>query len=137
MPFASTMGMGNCEATPDVCKTPTPAGPVPIPYPNMASLAMANPATCAETVFIVNKPAATMQTIITLSEGDEAGSAGGVISGTVSGPCQYKLGSAVVMIEGSEAVFMGSLVGHNGEGSDNMPMGAQISPSQTVVNVAP
>ena len=27
---------GTSIAFPDVCKTPTPAGPIPIPYPNVA-----------------------------------------------------------------------------------------------------
>jgi len=31
---ASTKGGGMCLAFPDVCKTPSPGGPVPIPYPN-------------------------------------------------------------------------------------------------------
>jgi uncharacterized Zn-binding protein involved in type VI secretion len=137
MPFASTFGTGMCEAMPDVCQTPTPVGPVPIPYPNVAELAMADPGTCATTVFIVNMPAATTLTIMTLSEGDEAGTAGGVVSGVFGGPCSFKLGSEVVMIEGSPAAFMGSTTAHNGVASANMPMGAQLVPSQAVVDVAP
>ena len=137
MPFASTMGEGMCMAAPDVCKTPSPVGPVPIPYPNIASLAMADPGTCSRKVFIVNMPAATVQTVIILSEGDEAGAAGGVVSGTVSGPCKFKLGSAVVKIEGNPAVYLGSTIGHNGNANANMPVGSQIAPSQTVVNISP
>ena len=40
--FANMMGIshmgsgGKSLVFPDVCKTPTPAGPVPIPYPNLA-----------------------------------------------------------------------------------------------------
>ena len=89
MPFASTMGTGMCMAFPDVCKTSTPVGPVPIPYPNIAQLAMANPATCALTVLIFNKPAATTMTMIMLSSGDEAGCAGGVISSLFIGPARF------------------------------------------------
>ena len=33
--LAKTQAGGMCFAFPDVCLTPTPAGPVPIPYPNM------------------------------------------------------------------------------------------------------
>jgi uncharacterized Zn-binding protein involved in type VI secretion len=137
MPFASTMGTGMCMAMPDVCNTPTPVGPVPIPYPNIANLAMANPGTCAMTVLIVNMPAATIQTIIMLSNGDEAGAAGGVVSGVFIGPAQFKLGSATVLIEGSPAAYMGGMVGQNGVASANMPAGSQIVPSQFVVDVAP
>jgi hypothetical protein len=131
------MGNGDCFAFPDVCKTPTPAGPVPIPYPNTASLAMANPGTCSTKVFIVNKPAATIRTIITMSSGDEPGAAGGVVSSLIKGPCQFKLGSTVVLIEGSPAVYLGSMIGHNGAPNANMPAGSQISPSQTIVVVSP
>jgi hypothetical protein len=137
MSFASTMGMGDCFAFPDVCQTPTPVGPVPIPYPNLASLAMANPGTCSMKVLIVNKPAATIQTMIMLSNGDEAGAAGGVVSGLFIGPCQFKLGSSVVQIEGNPAVYLGSVIGQNGAANANMPVGSQISPSQTVVTVSP
>ena len=124
-------------AMPDVCKTPTPAGPVPIPYPNIAQLSMANPGTCAMTVLVVNKPAATIQTVIMLSSGDEAGAAGGVVSSLFIGPAQFKLGSTVVFIEGSPAAYVGSLVGQNGVANANMPAGSQIVPSQFVVDVSP
>ncbi|WP_158746198.1 DUF4150 domain-containing protein [Acidisphaera sp. L21] len=137
MPFASTLGTGMCSAFPDVCKTPTPAGPVPIPYPNIAQLAMANPGTCSLTVLIFNKPAATTQTTIMLSSGDEAGCAGGVVSGVFIGPAKFVLGSTVVMIGGAPAVYLGSTIGQNGVGSANMPAGQQVVPSQGIVTVAP
>ena len=38
---AGSKGGGFTVAFPDVCKTPTPAGPVPIPYPNIAQTAQA------------------------------------------------------------------------------------------------
>jgi uncharacterized Zn-binding protein involved in type VI secretion len=137
MPFASTIGAGDCLGVPDVCKTPGPDGPESIPYSNAASLAMAHPATCSSKVFIVNQPAATIETVITMSSGDELGVDGGVVSDLVKGPCRFKIGSSVVMIEGNPAAYLGSTIGHNGVASANQPMGAQISPSQTVVIVSP
>jgi uncharacterized Zn-binding protein involved in type VI secretion len=137
MPFASTMGTGMCMAFPDVCKTPTPVGPVPIPYPNIAQLAMANPATCAINVLIFNKPAATIMTMILMSSGDEAGCAGGAVSGVFIGPAKFTLGSTVVSIGGAPAAYLGSVIGQNGVGAANMPMGQQIVPSQVIVDVAP
>jgi hypothetical protein len=137
MSFASTMGQGMCMGVPDVCNTPSPAGPIPIPYPNIGQLAMADPGTCAQKVFIVNKPAATTQTIITLSSGDEPGVAGGVVSGQNMGPVAFKVGSSVVSIEGNPAAYMGSMTGHNGNSNANMPAGSQIAPSQAVVTVSP
>ncbi len=137
MPFASTMGSGVCTASgPDVCKTPTPGGPQPLPYPNIAQNAMANPGTCAKKVLIVNKPAATTQTVITLSSGDEPGVAGGVVSNVNIGPCEFKVGSGVVKIEGNPAVYLGSMTAHNGNASGNVP-GSQTAPSQAVVTVSP
>jgi len=137
MPFASTAGAGDCFAVPDVCDTPTPEGFQPIPYCNAASLAMANPETCSSKVFIVNKPAATIQTVITMSTGDEPGVGGGVVSDIVRGSCRFRIGSSVVMIEGNPAAYLGSTIGHNGVAAANQPMGSQISPSQTVVVVSP
>ena len=136
MPFASTMGSGMCMASaPDVCKTPTPGGPVPMPYPNIAQLAMANPGTCAKKVFIVNKPAATTKTVIMLSSGDEPGVAGGVVSNRNIGPCLFKVGSTSVNIEGNPAVYLGSTTAHNGQSNSNT-VGAQTVPSQVTVVVA-
>jgi hypothetical protein len=137
MPFASTMGTGMCMAFPDVCLTPSAAGPVPIPYSNMAQLAMANPSTCAINVLIFGKPAATTMTIMMMSNGDEPGCNGGVMSGVFIGPAQFKLGSATVMMGGAPAAYLGSLVGQNGLGSANVPVGVQTVPSQTIVMVAP
>jgi uncharacterized Zn-binding protein involved in type VI secretion len=137
MPFASSFGEGMCEAFPDTCLTP--AGPVmvPVPYPNIAELAMADPGTCSEVVMIVGMPAATTETQILMSEGDDGGTGGGVMSGMFGGPCKFVLGSSIVMIEGQPAVFMGSTIGQNGVSSANMPMGVQVMPSQEIVQVAP
>ena len=33
---ATTVAGGMCNGMPDTCNTPTPAGPVPVPYPNVA-----------------------------------------------------------------------------------------------------
>jgi uncharacterized Zn-binding protein involved in type VI secretion len=137
MPFASSFGEGLCEAFPDTCKTPAGPAVVPIPYPNIAELAMADPGTCSEKVMIVCMPAATTDTQILMSEGDDAGVEGGVISGMISGPCKFVLGSSIVMIGGQPAVFMGSTIGQNGVSSANAPMGVQVMPSQEIVQVAP
>lgn len=126
---------GSAEAFPDTCKTPVPPGPpVPIPYPNSAQLAQANPGTCSKKVRILNQPVLTKQSVIPVSTGDEAGSAGGVVSGTVKGPVQFKKGSSVVKVEGQPVVFQTCLTAHNGT-SANAPLGVHASPSQTKVTV--
>ena len=44
-PIATKKSGGICFAFPDVCKTPSPSGTVPIPYPNTGQMSDANPVT--------------------------------------------------------------------------------------------
>jgi hypothetical protein len=133
-PVATKQG-GNSLAFPDTCNTPTPAGPVPTPYPNTALLVQANPATCTRKVKIMNQPVLTKQSVIPMTSGDEAGSAGGVVSGMIKGPAQPKQGSVKVKFEGKPVVFQSCTFGHNGTNA-NAPAGVLVSPSQTKVMVA-
>lgn len=131
---ASTKGGGQTMGMPDVCKTPAPpAPPVPIPYPNIGMLPTATG--FATKVQIGSMPALTLQSKMPMSQGDEAGVAGGVVSGVNMGPVSYKKGSSSVQIQGSPAVYLTALTGHNGSNA-NMPAGQQIAPSQTTVLVA-
>ncbi len=132
---ASTKGGGLCQAVPDVCKTPAPpAGPVPIPYPNMAML---NQATgTSKKVKIVAKEAVTTKSKIPRSMGDEAGVAGGVVSSMNMGPVTFKKGSTKVKVQGVPIVHLTSMTAHNGNNA-NAPAGAQVAPSQAKVIVAP
>jgi hypothetical protein len=134
MMFISTKQGGDCLAFPDTCNTPSPVGPVPIPYPNTAQLMQANPATCSMKVRIMNQAVITKQTMIPMTSGDEAGAAGGAISGMIKGPAQPKTGSAKVKVEGNPVVFQTCLWGQNGTNA-NAPAGLQASPSQTKVTV--
>lgn len=135
---ATTNGTGQC-AVPgplDACKTPTPTGPVPMPYPNMAMLGQANGGTCSSKVKIANKKACTTKTEISMSTGDEAGTVGGVVSNRFKGPVSYKKGSMKIKIEGEAAVHLTSMTGHNGSNA-NVPAGVQVAPSQTNVIIMP
>ena len=137
MPPASTNGGGQCFAFPDVCKTPTPPGaPVPIPYPNIAMLNQASGGTLSSKVKIVGNKAATQDTEITMSSGDEAGSLGGVVSNKIKGSAKFKQGSSKVKIEGKGAAYLGAMVGQNDASNSNMPAGHQVAPSQVKVIVA-
>lgn len=130
---ATTNGGGQCFAFPDTCKTPAPpAPPVPVPYPNIGMPTDANPGTCSLKVLILNKQACTVMTQITRSSGDEAGVAGGVVSGMNLGPVSYLMGSTKVLVEGNPLVTQMSQTAHNGA-SANMPMGTQVAPSQVKV----
>lgn len=132
----STNEDGECAAFPDVCDTPAGDDVVPVPYPNSALLEQADMATVSTTVFIVGKNAATENTEIAMSSGDEAGRAGGVVSGTTGGSCRFRLGSAVVLIEGYAAAFCGTRIEQNGDNT-NAPHGIQVAPSQGKVFVVP
>ena len=135
MTFASTKQGGDCMAFPDTCKTPTPVGTIPTPYPNTAQLMQANPGTCPTKVTIMNQPPLTKQTIIPATAGDEAGAAGGVVSGAIKGPAQAKTASLKVKIEGNPAVRQGDIWGQNGTNA-NAPAGIQASPSQSKVTIS-
>lgn len=116
----------------DPCKTPTPAGPIPIPYPNIAQTEMANPSTCSTKVFFAGMPAMNLKSKWTMSNGDQAGVAGGVVSGTIMGPGGFSMGSMKVMIEGAPSATQMSTTLHNGA-SPNCPMGTALTAPQFVV----
>lgn len=136
MPASNNKG-GQCS-TPgptDVCKTPSPGGPVPAPYPNIASVAQAISGTCASRVKFCNGKVVTKKTQISMSSGDEGGVAGGgVKSNQIKGSCKYKKGSSKVKVEGQPVVYVSCLIAQNGNNA-NMPAGAQVAPSQTKVKV--
>ena len=125
--FANTQMMGMDFAFPDVCLTPTPAGPVPIPYPNIAMGPMGVPA--AYNVLFMCTPAHNMSTSVPLSNGDNAGIATGVASGMVMGPSRPVTGAFTVLLGGMPATRLTSM---NIQNSTNAP-GARIVPSQTKV----
>jgi hypothetical protein len=132
---ASTKAGGTCFAMPDVCLTPAPPGPpVPIPYPNTAQVAAANGAITK--VLIENKETVAEGAKIPNSSGDEAGTNGGVTSGTNMGPVEPKTFSSKVFAGGKKVVFATATTAHNGSNA-NMPAGAQIAPSQSKVLVGP
>lgn len=137
---ASSNGGGSIATTGpvDVCKTPSPGGPVPMPYPNLAQLTQANGSTCSSKVRISNKKSITVMSELSGSSGDEPGSAGGgVVSGNTKGACDFKSGSSKVKVEGKKLVHLNAQTGHNGGGNDNVPAGLQVAPSQNKVTCMP
>src|SRR3954451_7671836 len=98
MPPASTNGNGQTFAFPDVCKTPSPAGPVPIPYPNTGMLMQVTGESTK--VKIVSQGAVTKKSEMPTSMGDEPGVAGGVVSNMNMGKVVFKKGSSKVKVEG-------------------------------------
>lgn len=134
----STKGGGTC-ITPgplDVCKTPSPAGPVPLPYPNIAQASNAEGGSCCAKVKAGGSKVCTVKSEISRSSGDEAGTVGGVMSNVNMKSVTYKMGSSKVLAEGNKVVHVTSMTGHNGNNA-NAPAGAQVEPSQVKVLVAP
>lgn len=121
----TTTGGGQCFAFPDVCKTPMP-GPVPIPYPNIAMLSDGKG---SKKVRIKGKQTLRKGDRIRVSSGDEAGTAGGVVSGKFKGPAEFKKGWAKVKAEGREVSHLTVPVGQNLGGSANI-VGLVVSVGQ-------
>jgi len=132
---ATCKANGQCLGVPDVCKTPAPPGPpVPVPYPNLGMVPQA--VKTSTKVKITGMLAVIETSEIPMSQGDEPGVAGGVISGRNMDKIVFKLGSTQVLVEGKGCAYLTCLTAHNGANA-NMPAGAQIAPSQAVVLVAP
>jgi uncharacterized Zn-binding protein involved in type VI secretion len=86
---------------PDVCKTPSPGGPVPIPYPNISQSATLAKGTT--TVKADGMMAAIKGSEFSLSNGDEPGVAGGVKSSTFIKESTWILYSFDVKMDGQNA----------------------------------
>lgn len=125
--FANTQMMGMDLGFPDVCLTPPV--PAPIPYPNIALGPMGVPA--AYTVLMVGLPAHNLMTTIPLTNGDNAGIATGVASGTVMGPSRHVLAAFTCLVGGAPVTRMTSVAIQN---NTNCP-GMRIVPSQPKVIV--
>jgi hypothetical protein len=135
MPFPwTTKAAGMCQAFPDTCKTPAPpAPPVPLPYPNVAQCPQADPGTCSQKTTVEGQAALHKGSEIPMSSGDEAGSAGGVVSGKIKGEAKFVKFSAKVTVEGQAVVFQTCTTAQNGKNAN--AQGLQPDPSQTKVFV--
>lgn len=126
--FANCQMGGMHFGFPDVCLTPTPVGPIPIPYPNFSMGLTANPGTVSFTVYLSCMPAHNLMTMGTISMGDNVGVNMGVASGMVMGPHRHLLGSFMTIYSCAPATKLTSLSGQNGA-SLNIP-GLTIVPAQ-------
>jgi hypothetical protein len=106
-------GLTHVAAAPDVCKTPSPAGPVPVPYVNAAS--DADLARGTKSVRIGGSSVAHEGAHLRTSTGDEPGAAGGgVISAKTKGKLTWGTASADVRVEGKGVVRFMDITHHNG-----------------------
>ncbi len=127
---------GTVLTFPDVCKTPSPGGPVPVPYPNVAkSAALADG---SATVTIDGAPVCLKGSKLATSTGDEAGSLGGVVSGKVKGKATPVTWSSNVFIEGQPVVLNGDLFVSNNKNTAPAPIvQEQVGPAEEAARPSP
>ena len=109
--FANSKGVvhkssgGMSTVFPDVCKTPSPAGPIPIPYPNIG---MASDTSSGPTkVKTDGEMPMTKGAKYSTTSGDEAGTAGGVMSSKFKGAAEFMMYSFDVKFEGKNVCRLG------------------------------
>ena len=129
------MGAGMDLGFPDVCLTPipTPAGPVPtpLPYPDIAMTATTAPA--AYNVLVDCMPAINQLSAGLLSNGDEAGTLGGVVSHLFDGQTEYLVGCFTILVDGVPAQRLTSVTGQNCLAKLPNAPGMCLCPSQVTV----
>lgn len=108
---------GVSVAFPDTCKTPSPGGPVPIPYPNVAM--SANTADGSSSVKMDGNPIMLKSSNYSVSTGDEAGSALGVVSNKIKGKAYPRMYSFDVKVDGENVFRQLDLMLQNGGSPTN------------------
>ncbi|NUP05233.1 MAG: DUF4150 domain-containing protein [Polyangiaceae bacterium] len=127
MPPIMTKGGGLCFGFPDVCLVPASPSPVPTPFLNIGDCTIAEGT--VSKVRIENAEVLVETSVLPSSTGDEAGTLGGVISGTFGGCVKFKTASAKVYARGKRAVLLNGVSAHNGD-PPNVPVGQVLVPSQ-------
>lgn len=127
---------GIAMAFPDVCKTPSPAGPIPIPYPNIAmSKDTANGST---SVKMDGNPIMLKGSNFAMSTGDEGGTAGGgIISSKIKGKAEFVNYSFDVKVEGKNVPRLGDMMLQNKGSPGNTPPFPEVQPPIVLVESPP
>ena len=108
-------------AFPDVCKTPVPpAGPIPIPYPNIAKSSDTEKGT--KKIKCDGNPVCVKDSNFSTSVGDEPGSAKGVVSSKTKGKAEFVLYSMDVKFEGKQVPRAFDLMLHNDKNTPPFPV---------------
>ncbi|MDA8137277.1 MAG: DUF4150 domain-containing protein [Desulfobacteraceae bacterium] len=108
-------------AFPDVCKTPSPGGPIPIPYPNVAK--SSDTAGGTQKVKCDGNPVCVQDSNFSMSTGDEGGSAGGgVASNKIKGKAEFVNFSFDVKFEGKNVARAMDLMLHNDKNTPPVPV---------------
>jgi hypothetical protein len=121
MSVVTKASKGTTIAFPDVCKTPSPAGPIPIPYPNIAR--SADTAKGTKKVSVEGNPVCVKDSNFSTSTGDEAGTAGGgVASSKTKGKAEFVNFSFDVQFEGKNVARALDLMLHNDKNTPPTPL---------------
>lgn len=112
---------GITQAFPDVCKTPSPGGPIPIPYPNIAM--SSDTASGSKKTKCDGNPICHKGSNFSMSTGDEAGSAGGgVASNKIKGKAEFVNFSFDVKVEGNNVARAMDMMLHNDKNTPPFPV---------------
>lgn len=128
--FANAQQGGMDLGFPDVILTPTPAGPIPMPFPNVSEGPLKLPA--AYNVLTGGTPSHNLSSMSPITEGDAVGA--GAVSGTVIGPGRHVTGSFTYLVGGMPATRMTSVSLQN---TINCPGVALVPAQLSVLVLAP
>lgn len=129
--YKGTIGISTATI-PDVCKTPSPGGPVPIPYPNIATQSTLKGGTT--TVKAKGQMIAVKGSQYGSSNGDEAGTAGGVKSGVNMKATDWITYSFDVKFDGKNACRHTDKMFHNDKNAANLGGGIDPQTGQKYVH---
>lgn len=120
-------GDKSLSTAPDVCKTPVGSSTPPIPYPVVSQIS--DLAGGTSTVCIDGHPTAIASSSHGSCQGDEAGSASGIISGTTGSKTEFASYSFDVRLEGEGAVRHLDATTMNNRNTMGINMGAATAPA--------
>jgi Domain of unknown function (DUF4150) len=126
---AGSAGKTICFPDVNLCPPAPPAGPIPLPLPNMAQ--GADLQSGASSVLIEDNPMAKKSSFIGKSTGNEVAQStgGGVVSAVVQGKAYFTSYSLDVTVEGEEAPRHLDMLTHNhaGQSPPNSAMGTYLA----------
>lgn len=125
---------GVSSTFPDVCMTPSPAGPALIPYPNIAVSADTWEGT--ENFTADGHPIMVQGSSFATSTGDEPGTGGGVVSKVYKGKAVFVSYSFDVKVEGRNVARLGDLMVQNKGTAPNTPPTTEVQPPLVALPIA-
>ena len=117
---------GMVAGFPDVCNTPSPGGPLPIPYPNVARSMDTGGGT--STVLVQGNPIMIKPSYFAISTGDEPGTGLGLMSGKIKGRAYPRMYSFDVKAEGENVFRLTDIMCLNGGSPTNTPPFPEVQP---------